>query len=42
MGSVSHRIQIAVALSVNLLIVVGAASIARFLTGRPTWLRVPR
>jgi threonine/homoserine/homoserine lactone efflux protein len=35
-------IQIAVALLVNGLIVLGAGSLARFLTARPLWLRVQR
>lgn len=35
-------VQIAVALTVNLLIVLAAGSIARFLSGRPVWLRAQR
>ncbi|MET8775878.1 LysE family translocator [Nocardia sp. NPDC004654] len=35
-------IQIAVALTVNGLIVLGASSISGFLTGRPLWLRAQR
>lgn len=35
-------VQIAVALSVNGLIVLGAGSLATFLTGRPRWLRAQR
>ncbi|WP_063053250.1 LysE family translocator [Nocardia arthritidis] len=35
-------VQIAVALSVNGLIVLGAGGLARFLTGRPRWLRIQR
>jgi threonine/homoserine/homoserine lactone efflux protein len=35
-------IQIAVSLSVNLAIVVGAGGIATFLAKRPTWLRIQR
>jgi threonine/homoserine/homoserine lactone efflux protein len=35
-------VQIAVALSVNGLIVLGAGGLATFLTGRPRWLRVQR
>ncbi|WP_280408207.1 LysE family translocator [Nocardia brasiliensis] len=35
-------VQIAVALTVNGLIVLGAGGIATFLTGRPLWLRVQR
>ncbi|MFI7576103.1 LysE family translocator [Micromonospora sp. NPDC049497] len=34
--------QIAVALTVNTLIVLGAGSVAAFLRGRPTWQRVQR
>ncbi|WP_327112264.1 LysE family translocator [Nocardia sp. NBC_01730] len=35
-------VQIAVALTVNGLIVLGAGGLATFLTGRPLWLRVQR
>lgn len=35
-------VQIAVALTVNGLIVLGAGGIAAFLTGRPLWLRIQR
>lgn len=35
-------IQIAVALTVNGLIVLGAGTIAAFVTGRPLWLRIQR
>ncbi|RBY93605.1 LysE family translocator [Blastococcus sp. TF02-8] len=35
-------VQIAVALTVNALIVVFAGSLSRFLTARPTWLRMQR
>ncbi|MGY4098547.1 LysE family translocator [Nocardia sp. R16R-3T] len=35
-------VQIAVALTVNTVIVLGAGAIAAFLTGRPLWLRVQR
>lgn len=35
-------VQIAVALTVNALIVLGAGGIAAFLSGRPLWLRVQR
>ncbi|MFI9506079.1 LysE family translocator [Nocardia sp. NPDC052566] len=35
-------VQITVALTVNCLIVLGAGSIATFLTGRPLWLRAQR
>lgn len=35
-------VQIAVALTVNGLIVLGAGAIAAFLTGRPRWLRIKR
>jgi threonine/homoserine/homoserine lactone efflux protein len=35
-------VQIAVALSVNLLIVLGAAALAGFLRSRPRWMRVQR
>jgi threonine/homoserine/homoserine lactone efflux protein len=35
-------VQIGVAVTVNALIVVGAGSIARFLSLRPTWMRVQR
>ncbi|MFC9440824.1 LysE family translocator [Nocardia sp. NPDC057030] len=35
-------VQIVVALTVNGLIVLGAAGLATFLTGRPLWLRVQR
>ena len=35
-------VQIAIALSVNAVIVVFAGALSRFLTARPTWLRVQR
>ena len=35
-------IQIAVALTINFLIVLGSASLAGFLAGRPAWLRAQR
>ncbi|WP_378742631.1 LysE family translocator [Nocardia brasiliensis] len=35
-------VQIAVALTVNALIVLGAGSVTSFLTGRPLWLRAQR
>jgi threonine/homoserine/homoserine lactone efflux protein len=35
-------VQIAVALTVNLLIVLAAGTIAVFLSGRPVWLRIQR
>jgi threonine/homoserine/homoserine lactone efflux protein len=41
-GFALGAVQIAVALSVNLLIVLAAGAIAVFLAGRPTWLRVQR
>lgn len=41
-GFLLGAIQIAVALSLNLAIVLAAAGIARFLAGRPNWLRVQR
>jgi threonine/homoserine/homoserine lactone efflux protein len=41
-GFVLGAVQIAVALSVNLMIVLAAGTIAVFLTGRPVWLRVQR
>jgi threonine/homoserine/homoserine lactone efflux protein len=41
-GFVLGTVQIAVALTGNLLIVLAAGTIAVFLSGRPTWLRVQR
>ncbi|HEV7898015.1 MAG TPA: LysE family translocator [Planosporangium sp.] len=41
-GFVLGAVQIAVALTVNLLIVLAAGSIAVFLSGRPLWLRFQR
>jgi threonine/homoserine/homoserine lactone efflux protein len=41
-GFALGTVQIIVALSVNLLIVLTAATIAGFLAGRPTWLRLQR
>lgn len=41
-GFVLGGVQIAVALTVNLLIVLAAGTISTFLTGRPVWLRVQR
>ncbi|MGC9669931.1 LysE family translocator [Planosporangium sp. 12N6] len=41
-GFVLGAVQIAVALTVNLLIVLAAGTIAGFLAGRPLWLRAQR
>jgi threonine/homoserine/homoserine lactone efflux protein len=41
-GFLLGAVQIAVALTVNLLIVLAAGSIAVFLSGRPLWLRLQR
>ena len=41
-GFLLGAVQIVVALTVNLLIVLAAAGIAAFLDGRPAWLRVQR
>ncbi|HKD98112.1 MAG TPA: LysE family translocator [Micromonosporaceae bacterium] len=41
-GFILGGVQIAVALTVNLLIVLAAGAIARFLTARPVWLRTQR
>jgi threonine/homoserine/homoserine lactone efflux protein len=41
-GFTLGAVQIVVALTVNLLIVLAAATISGFLGGRPAWLRVQR
>ncbi len=41
-GFALGAVQIVVALTVNLCIVLAAGTIARFLAGRPTWLRLQR